>query len=476
MTQKQDKSSTSTQTAELDRKFQILLTLISLLKSARHKVKKTELEFLMINQTFNLVPYRHCVYWEWNSEMVSIAAVSGLIQIDPSGPYPLWLKKVIGHTIKNKLSGKNVDETGQNEFTLLFTVDSSDYEETERKEWSQWVSAHALMLVMKDRHGDVMGGLWIDREEPFADLEKAVLEDLGDGYAHALHRFIDAEANRRGASFKSVLSLSRSNTIRFFLAFLAVMVFPVRMSATVPAEVVAKNPIVVSVPMDGVIQKIEVFPGQPVRKGDVLVRMDNTILKNKVEMAVSDAQAAEMALAKTERESLSDKTKLADIAILKAQIQQKNVEQKFAEEMLEKSEIKADRDGIVIFSDVNALQGKPAHTGEQLMLLADPKDSELLLRVPVESMIEIDEKIPAKFYLNVMPIGSIEATYESIGYQASPDPDGLMTYKIRAKLTDVGEKPRIGSTGTGKVYGGRTIMAFNILRRPFITLRHKLGI
>ena len=50
--------------SEIEYKFQLLLTLITLLKSTRHKNKKTELEFLMVNQTFNLVPYSNCVYWE----------------------------------------------------------------------------------------------------------------------------------------------------------------------------------------------------------------------------------------------------------------------------------------------------------------------------------------------------------------------------------------------------------------------------
>lgn len=481
MAQKQNKPTGTSPPSEMDGRFQLLLTLIALLKGARHKAKKSELEFMMVNQTFNLVPYRHAVYWEWDGENVTATAMSGLVQVDPGGPYTLWLKRVIGHILNKKFPNKgSAGDAGagnKDSFIVHFPVVPADCENRDQEEWTQWISAQALMLAMRDMHGNVMGGLWLDREEPFTDLEMAVLDDLADGYAHVLHHFDDTKiAGRRISGWKSLFSLSRSNAVRVLAVLVVVMFLPVRMSATAPAEIIAKKPDIISVPFDGVIEKVEVVPGQAVKAGDLLARMDSTILSNKTEIAASESQTAEIALQKTERESLADRSKLAEIAILKAQLDQRTTEQKFAGDMLERSEIRAARDGIVIFSDPNALQGQPVHTGEQIMLLADPQDSELLIRVPVDSMIEINESIPARFFLNVTPLGSRRATYESIGYQATPDPDSLMTYKIRARFTGNGTAPRIGSTGTGKVYGDRTILVFNILRRPIITLRRKLGL
>jgi hypothetical protein len=469
--------------SEMDSRLQLLLTLITLLKGARHKTKKSELEFMIVNQTFNLVRYRHCVFWEWNGESVSIATVSGLVQVDPDGPYGQWIKRVLAQQLQKKGFNTNQspgrgDAPPQEEigFTSVFPVGPKDCAAEDWEEWSRWASAHALMFVMKDRHGQTIGGLWLDRDEPFNDLEMTVLEDLGDGYAHALHRFGDADALRKKSFFKSFFSLSRSNTRRIALILLVIMMIPVRMSASAPAEIVARQPFMVSVPFDGIIGTVNVTPGQAVKKGDILVHMDSTVLKNKMEISTSEMETAEIALSKTERESLGDRQKLADIAVLKAQLAQRDAEKKYAEDMLARAEIRADRDGIVIFSDPNALRGKPVQTGEQIMLIADPQDTEVLIRIPVESMIEIDKSVPAKFYLNVMPMGFRKADYESIGYQATMDPDGLMTYKIRATFTGNGEKPRIGLTGTGKVYGDRTVLGFNILRRPLITLRRKFGI
>ena len=426
----------------------------------------------MVNQTFNLVPYRHCVYWEYKAEKVIIRNISGLVQIDPSGPYTLWLTRVIGGVV-DKLP-QNSSEKGN--FAKLVKITPDDCPEMERAEWDDWCSQNVLLMLMKDSDNKIMGGLWFDRQEPFGDLEKAILEDVGDGYAHGLQNFRMKKQRRGILSPLSFFNLSGLGFRLFFLALFIILLLPVRTSATAPAEIAARQPDTINVPFDGVIDVVEVLPGQKVQKGDVLVRMDSTVLKNKVTMASGEARAAEISLQKTERESLTDREKLAEIAILKAQLTQKSTEANFAREMLQRAEIKADRDGIVIFPDPHALRGKPVQTGEQIMLLANPDDSELLIRIPIDSMIIIDEEVPARFFLNVMPLSYTKANYESIGYQATPDAGGLMTYKIRASFIDPPDNIRIGWTGTGKVYGERTILAFNVLRRPLVVLRRKLGI
>lgn len=469
-------------TKDVDGLLERLLTLVALLRNARHKEKLSELEFLMVNQTFNLVSYRQCVLWEWNGRSVTIKAASGLADIDTDGPYLLWLKAVIEDALERKVleapaaeDVKVVGEEGQESFVVIVPVEKKDCRDGDAAEWEKWLAPYALLVAMKDAKGQIMNGLWLDRNKPFEKLEKAVLDDLGDGYSYILQHF-DRRKKKTQGGIASFFSWRHSGIKKLLLLFLIVMCFPVRMNAIAPAEVVARNPFVVSVPFDGVIETVDVLPGQPVIKGERLVQMDSTMLRNEVALSTSEMLAAELVLDKTEREAMADREKLAEIAVLQAQLEQKKTQKAFAEELLKRAEVKAERDGIVIFSDPNALRGKPVQTGEQIMFLADPEDSELLIRVPVKSMIKVNSDIPAKFFLNVSPLEASYVSYETIGYQATMDPDGLMTYKIRAKFDDMDKTPRIGWTGTARVYGGHTILGFNILRRPLVTLRRKLGI
>ena len=462
---------------EPENKFQLLLTLLTLLKNTRHRHKKTELEFLMVNQTFNLVPFRNCIYWEYQKNKVVIKNISGLVQIDPDGPYTQWLVRVIQHFIKtHKSTDKDPDNANTINFSTLLPIAASDCEERDAQDWNKWATDHALFILIRDTSDKIMGGLWLDREKPFGTLEKALLEDLADGYAHSLQHLRAHKTKNKSFEFLSFFSFSGWRTKLFFMGLLLTLLLPVRMSATAPAEVVASQPDAINIPFDGVIEKVEVSPGQNVKSGDVLVRMDATLLKNKVRLTTGELNAAEIGLRKTERESMKDRSKLAELSILKAQIVQKTAEVNFAKEMLDRAEIIAERDGIVIFGDANSLRGKPVQTGEQVMQLADPDDSELLIRLPISSIIKINQDVPARFFLNVTPFNSKEIRYDSIGYQATMDTGGLLTYKIRGKFIDPEDDIRIGWTGTGKVYGDRTILAVNILRRPITTLRRKLGI
>jgi len=472
-----DANQKNTKSSEGDNKFRLLLTLITLLKNARHKSKKTELEFLMVNQTFNLTPYSNCVYWEYKNNKVKIKNISGLIEIDSDGPYLQWLKSVVEYYIRQNKKDffvHNEEKKEEAGFSKLLSITIEDCKESDSKDWNKWVSGNAFIMVMRDVHDDIIGGLWFDKEKDFAGLEKAILEDLGDGYAHALHKFYGKNSVYNKSS--TVFGIKSFKTKLCALALLFIMMFPVNMSATAPAEIVAKKPDSISIPFEGVIDTIEVVPGQEVKKGDVLLRMDSTLLQNQVSMTSGALEAAEVSLRKTQRESMQDREKLAEIGILKAQLIQKRIELEFAQKMLERSDIIAERDGIVIFADANALEGRPVKTGEHIMQLADLHDRELVIRIPVNSMIRIDTDIPARFFSNVNPFDSEEIQYESIGYQASIDPGGLMTYKIRGQFIEQNDDIRIGWTGTGKVFGEKTILAVNLLRRPLTTLRRKLGI
>ena len=460
-----------------DPMMQKMLTLVTLHRQARHRKKPADLYFMMVNQTFNVVPYRSCLFWRWDGESLSPEAASGLVHLDGNSPFAIWIKSVVPRLLKEKsrqqvfrLEGQKPDDS----FAKAYPVTSADCAGSDRQHWSDWVSSHAILLTMKDPDDKIRYGLWLDREEAFNETEIAFLEDIADTYAHVLHRM--EGSGGRAPSLKSALHLGRSKMAMLFVAACVVLALPTRMTVTAPAEVVARNPLVVSVPFEGVIQDVVVKPNQLVKKGDPLVIMDGTTLRNKSEMVGQELATAQEALTKTEREALKDPTKLPELNLLRAQIREKEENKKYADELLSRAQITAERDGIAIFPDANALRGKPVLIGEQIMQLADPDDSELLIRIPVDGMIVLDQAAPVSFFLNVSPLGSQEAKIESIGYQATADHDGLLTYKVRAGFDGSKQHPRVGWTGSAKAYGDETYFIFNILRRPVVTLRRKLGI
>ena len=243
-----------------------------------------------------------------------------------------------------------------------------------------------------------------------------------------------------------------------------------------PAELIAQDPSVVSIPFDGILDDVKVRPGETVEAGDILAHMDKTTLEGQMEMAEQTLSAAQESLSRLSREALKMPEKKTELNMVQSEIRSRKIDYEHARKLWERSDIAAPKDGVAIFSDANVLEGRPVRTGEKIMLIADPKDSELLIRIPVDAMIPVNKDRPVHFYLNISPLSSRIAEIVSIGYQASADADGLLTYKIRAKLDGEQDNLRIGWKGTAKVQGDWSILAYALLRRPLITLRNITGL
>lgn len=441
--------------AKTDARTERLLSLITLESQAREKNTPEELAFMMVNGTHHLCSYRQAVFWTGKDSRIHVEAVSGVSEQDSNGPYLLWLTGLLKELIKNISAEEPV---------LQYTCASCPGEWQE--DWKEWCSANAALLLMYDYKGNITGGLWLDREEQFTDADLALLKEITHAYSHAwraLHKH--RGINIPGRKWWAVPLLAA-----------IMLLFPVRLSVTAPAEVVAKNPYVISMPFDGVVEEVLVEPNEAVKKGQQLVLLDDTALKNRLENAERELEIARAALVKTERESITDPDKKQELNRLRWDIKIRLQEKAYAENLLERTVIKASQSGVAIFSDPNDLRGIPLQTGEKIMFLSAPQNTELLIRIPIDAMIPVQENIEAKWFLNTRPLSRKTAAIHTISYQASPDPDGLLSYKVRAKFPEDMTSPRVGLTGLARVYGGWSVLGYNILRRPLITLRRFAGI
>jgi hypothetical protein len=253
------------------------------------------------------------------------------------------------------------------------------------------------------------------------------------------------------------------------------LLFPVRLGVTAPAEIIAEESQIVTVPFDGVIRDINVYPGDDIKAGQVLFTMDGTVLEGSRKLAEQELAVASEALSRLQRESLFNPEKKTQLNALQEEINAKKISAEYAHLLHEKSEIKADRDGVAVFSDATTLRGKPVRTGDKIMSIADPSRYELQIRIPVDSMLSLEKKNDIRFFLNTSPLRQYRANIRSIGYQASIDPDGIMTYKVLADIPDFTGEMRIGWKGSARIETSWTILSYAILRRPLIALRNIFG-
>jgi hypothetical protein len=440
---------------EEDQRVLSLSTLVMLQAEARKKGDIPELSFLAVNETHRLVNYRQCVFWSMDEAgKVKIENVSGLSVIDNESPYLVWLERLIKSRVAQSTEPQKLTQ--------------ATIEEEYKNDWEEWCSKYVLLIPLKIS-GGVLYGLWLDRKTDFSQGELRLLQELSDSYAYCLDYL------QKGKQVKKGFIASRKKALAAILLFL-LFLFPSRLSVTAPAEVIPLEPYVVSSPLDGAIEEVFVKPNQEVDRGELLAKIDSTDLKNSVEISTKELAVAQAAFEKTSREAFNDTNKKAELEVLKAEVETQKAKVNFTRELLSKTEILAARAGVVVFSDPNDIRGAPVSTGQKIMLIADPDKTQLLVRIPVDAFIELDREEPISFYLNIAPLKKVKADINVLGYEASPDQDGLMTYKLKAMFTPNEQPPGIGLKGTAKVYGPRTILGYKILRRPLMWLRRHWGL
>lgn len=419
------------------------LTLIDIVRDALTVQSMEGLGFVIANRPHALLAFDQALFWIGDTKSPTLHTVSGHTTLDPDSPFAQSLKEQI----------KDAVQKSENKPIIMAD------------------NGKSLLIRLETDQEGVLGGLWITREKPFREAELTVTEELRLAFSAALA----LQTRRERFGIPAAWQRIKTHKKIIWGVLLILALFPVRLTISAPAEIVSADPAVVTAPYEGLVETVTVDPGQVVKKGDELAQMDLDALLARRDRSQQDVRIAHARLSRLRREAIADPQKKAELEQLRAEIALKQIDYEYAEEMLARSSLSAPRDGTAIFSDKNALIGKPVAAGTMLMQIADPGQAELLVRIPVDAMLPIDEGASVRLFLNVEPLKSHRAEIRTIGYQASTDPDGLLTYKLRADLPD-SVQPRIGWQGTARIKGDWSIFSYAVLRKPLIALRRITGL
>jgi hypothetical protein len=257
------------------------------------------------------------------------------------------------------------------------------------------------------------------------------------------------------------------------VALLLFFLLPVRQTALAPGEVVPLEAVAITAALDGVVSTVHVRPNQVVQAGDPLFSLDDTTLRNRLEVVRQSVAVADAELLSATQMSFDDSRSKAELAALIGRTQERRAELAAVQAQLERVHALAPYDGIAVFADADEWQGRPVMTGERIMLLADPAKPAMLVHLPVADAIALEVGAPVKLFLTVRPLSPLKGRVTETSYQATLSPEGVASYRLRADLD--GNDARIGLKGTAKLYGGWVVLGYYLLRRPLATLREWSG-
>ena len=218
------------------------------------------------------------------------------------------------------------------------------------------------MVSSQTPWGQILGGLWLTRDQPWADHEVTVLQRLSEAYAYAWRAVGPSNSHRWR------WGLSRTTTWILAIATLGTLAIPVPMSTLAPAKIVAKDPLIVSAPIDGVIAEILVLPNTVVSEGQVLFKYEDTTFRSEYEAAERNLDVAMAQYRRAAQGSFVEAAQKADVPMLKAEVELRETERNYAHERLTKVEVKAEQAGLLLIHgqvrlDREAGRGRPTHHG-----------------------------------------------------------------------------------------------------------------
>ncbi len=485
--------------------------LIHLSRQVRQAESDKALQFLVVNQTHQLVPYLLGVLWV---EDEGVVLQSGVSHVERNSPYILWLNSVL-----QLLSQHEACQQG------AFHVEPDMLSEADVAEWGAHLPETAIWLPITA--GKRKAGLLLCREQAFGDAELVYLREWIDIWSYAWRRLdvptvygelmrfwlnlkatvptrdalgtslglllnprhIFAKMMAAGcwvaahglkASFQrltdEVVAIWHNKKRRWKWLIAILILFPVHLSVLVPGELVPANPAIIRVPVEGVVDEFYVNPNQRVVQGQPLFKLDPSSTLTRLQVAQQETQIANQEYRQSALQGLTDAKSRENLVPQQGRAQEKAVEADYLKSMLEKTNIKAPRNGVVLFDEPSEWIGKPVAAGEKVMVVATEGDAEIEAWIPVGEALELSKDSSVTLYLNAMPFSPVTAKLRYEGYEPILRPDATYAYRVRATLLSGKENFRVGLKGTAKIQGNYVPFAYWVLRRPLATLRQFVGL
>ncbi|MBF0096796.1 MAG: secretion protein HylD [Magnetococcales bacterium] len=430
-----------------------LALLLQLEQRSRQVNRLSALHFIIVNETYQLLPFRQAVLWR---DDLHVCALSGVALPDGNAPFVLWLR-----SLAQVLIAQVPADAG------LVPVNGRTLPDKMAAEWLEWLPEHGLLCPLR-QGAESLGWLLLGRDEPFGSDEQALLTVLLESYSFAWR------CHER----------KKSRWYRFFpgrrrwllLLLLGLLACPVKLSVLAPAELVAISPEVIRAPMEGVIARFHVVPNAVVRAGERLLDLDDTALRGRLDSAEKGLAIAESEYQLTAQIALQDPRSKAQLAILSGRAEEKRSEVEALRGQLQRTQVAAKQAGLALFTDPLRWIGKPVVTGERIMVVAEEQDTEVEIWLAVGDLIPLPQDAAVTLFLNIDPLHPLAARVRLLAYEAELRPDRTMAHLLRATLVNRAGGARVGLKGTARIDGEDVTLLWWMLRRPLAMVRQWLGV
>ena len=324
--------------------------------------------------------------------------------------------------------------------------------------------AHALgprragcVVVLGGQGAHGCGALLVERQAdlPLSQDELLLLEQIARWAGPVLElqaqgdQWLAGKPARLWQGWRSHLRDPRRPALRWGLALslgllAGLTLLPVQRRVTADAVVEGSRELVLTAPFDGFVGRAMVKAGQVVRQGTVLAEMDRRELALENERREAGRLQQERrfvdAMAKRDR---------AGAGVARAAMDEADAQLGLTRYRLDRAEIRAEVDALVIAGDLSQQIGAPVKQGQLLFKLAPLNDYRVILKVDERDVLQVREQQQGDL---VLAGGSGRAMrFEVQNIAAAEATEGQNRFRVEARVLGTPTLLRPGMEGVGKI-------------------------
>jgi len=202
-------------------------------------------------------------------------------------------------------------------------------------------------------------------------------------------------------------------------------------------------------PIDGFIASSDVRAGDLVRAGQLMGAMEDKDLQ----LEQKKWSSQKMQYKREYRSALAEHDR-SQVSILSARIDQAAAQLEMVNAQLERTQISAPFEGVVVSGDLSQSLGAPVERGDILFEVAPLDDYRLVLHIKESDIQQIKTGQPGELRLAGLPGKPLDFVIEKITPVAETS-DGSNNFRVESRLLDTEQQLLPGMEGVGKVTIGQ---------------------
>ncbi|BCS96177.1 hypothetical protein DSLASN_18090 [Desulfoluna limicola] len=205
----------------------------------------------------------------------------------------------------------------------------------------------------------------------------------------------------------------------------------------------------VSAPFNGYVKESTFRAGDVVKKGDVLCRLDDRDLR--LERFNWLNRRTQL---KRERQEAMAEHNRSEVNVINARIKQADAQLELVENKLDRSEIKAPFDGLLVSGDLARSLGSMVQLGEVLFEMTPLDAYRVIINVDESRIADVSLGQQGTLVLSSLPDAPFDFTVTKITPIAIAE-EGSNSFRVEATLSHVTGQLRPGMEGVGKIFVDR---------------------